>query len=565
MLQKNKKLKIVSIVLLVLLVNSSINAAVVSDNDGASFITKAEFDSAKNSFQATINDFNTSIDDKISNAISAYIAGAKQSKQTDVKQMDNYNTIRWMHGPYMYFTNRKFTAYNTVGAYTDNVGWQILKPENRRQADWDPYTWSWDYVRNSYDIYCVSFMLNVSGGVTKQWGDNYNQPKGSGPTIYFECEKIDGNWVLTDNTWIIRGERGYNNYIAATMHYVSAQSYPWGWSNADNLVNAINNTMVVSDVSNSNDILGYKFTNIPLSTGNKGTFESHITKKNYPNFPPVIVADCLWESVYALKTGCGQHVSASMRVDNGLIEDNRWKTQSQITKDNENFRYSMFGANVDESIKVNVAPKMKNSSQGYYVDLSESGESTSYKVKMSSINLTNVVPWNTKTNHTTWMYGNPSNTVEFTMTIPLFYRLKYSELRNRVHKSTTGEYLSKGDGYPVLLKADKKGNLQLKIKYEEKANVDTTVVTSITPDNKIKTYFKNKRWSDTTGTFYQGYTNLKGTGTKVSLNGTEWTSKEITVNIPVKEGEDVWMRIDPLTSNGIYCLMTDIQATYVTE
>ena len=77
MLQKNKKLKIVSIVLLVLLVNSSINAAVVSDNDGASFITKAEFDSAKNSFQATINDFNTSIDDKISNAISAYIAGAK--------------------------------------------------------------------------------------------------------------------------------------------------------------------------------------------------------------------------------------------------------------------------------------------------------------------------------------------------------------------------------------------------------------------------------------------------------------------------------------------------------
>ena len=51
----------------------------------------------------------------------------------------------------------------------------------------------------------------------------------------------------------------------------------------------------------------------------------------------------------------------------------------------------------------------------------------------------------------------------------------------------------------------------------------------------------------------------------MTLNGTEWTGKEITVNIPVEKGESVWMRIDPLTSNGIYCAMTGYDCEYITE
>ena len=38
------------------------NAAVVADNDGSAFITKAEFDSLKNNFQSQIDQYNTSID-----------------------------------------------------------------------------------------------------------------------------------------------------------------------------------------------------------------------------------------------------------------------------------------------------------------------------------------------------------------------------------------------------------------------------------------------------------------------------------------------------------------------
>ena len=69
--------------LLVMLLVSNFNyAAAVSDNDGAAFITKAEFDSLKNTFQAQIDQYNANIDNKINNAIASYIAGVKVEKKT---------------------------------------------------------------------------------------------------------------------------------------------------------------------------------------------------------------------------------------------------------------------------------------------------------------------------------------------------------------------------------------------------------------------------------------------------------------------------------------------------
>ena len=52
-------------------------AAVVSDNNGSAFITKAEFDSLKNDFQSQIDLYNFNIDNKINNAINSYLTGIK--------------------------------------------------------------------------------------------------------------------------------------------------------------------------------------------------------------------------------------------------------------------------------------------------------------------------------------------------------------------------------------------------------------------------------------------------------------------------------------------------------
>ena len=68
--------KAISLIFVFLLSINSF-AAAVSDNDGSAFITKAEFDSLKNNFQAQIDNYNSNIDNKIDGAIAAYLAGVK--------------------------------------------------------------------------------------------------------------------------------------------------------------------------------------------------------------------------------------------------------------------------------------------------------------------------------------------------------------------------------------------------------------------------------------------------------------------------------------------------------
>ena len=76
---------------LVVLMSIDNLAAVVSDNDGSAFITKAEFDSLKNDFQSQIDQYNTSIDSKIDGAIASYLAGITVGTQTTLN--NNYNKI----------------------------------------------------------------------------------------------------------------------------------------------------------------------------------------------------------------------------------------------------------------------------------------------------------------------------------------------------------------------------------------------------------------------------------------------------------------------------------------
>ncbi len=85
-------------------------AAVVSDNDGSAFITKAEFDSLKNSFQSQIDQYNTSIDAKIDGAIAAYLAGIKvsSSEKTNLDAKANYRF------PLVLFYNNN--SWNTVSS-----------------------------------------------------------------------------------------------------------------------------------------------------------------------------------------------------------------------------------------------------------------------------------------------------------------------------------------------------------------------------------------------------------------------------------------------------------------
>ena len=94
---KNKLIKKLLSLFVVIIMTINANAAVVSDNDGSAFITKAEFDSLKNTFQSQIDVYNVSIDNKIDDAISSYLAGISVS----LEPSELWSSL-------MYATNNKF-------------------------------------------------------------------------------------------------------------------------------------------------------------------------------------------------------------------------------------------------------------------------------------------------------------------------------------------------------------------------------------------------------------------------------------------------------------------------
>lgn len=67
--------KLIGLILCIILLTSSyVTAAIVSDNDGSAFITKAEFEAMKIGFDEQIAQYNESIDNKIDGAIASYLA-----------------------------------------------------------------------------------------------------------------------------------------------------------------------------------------------------------------------------------------------------------------------------------------------------------------------------------------------------------------------------------------------------------------------------------------------------------------------------------------------------------
>lgn len=72
--------KILTIVLISIIIAFDCLAIAISDNDGSAFISKAEFDSLKNTFQSQIDAYNTTIDNKIDDAIATYLSGIKVDK-----------------------------------------------------------------------------------------------------------------------------------------------------------------------------------------------------------------------------------------------------------------------------------------------------------------------------------------------------------------------------------------------------------------------------------------------------------------------------------------------------
>ena len=555
-------------------------AAVVSDNDGSAFITKAEFDSLKNNFQAQLDSYNSSIDSKIDSAIASYLAGITVEKSRKIEPLiSNYQEIRWMHGPYMYFTNRKFTAYaDADGNYTDKTQWQIINPDNRRGCIGDGYTWFHDWLYVGFKQLAITMMLHPFN-VPWAWGTHRAESNHSrGPSIFAALTKEGSKWAVYNENGGLQAERGHASRLYTRIH--RGESVGAGdWSNVlsgNTIANGNNSDLrLTNNGLGDGEILNYTITNIKWGAGSSWPTDAKVKSVIKQIYNPSFIEteECnLWyqgDGGRALKTGCGFEGYMGdnySRVGNNLVEDNRWKTERQFKGDMNNFIFGMWGANV--SGDTNAAPPIIKNDYTYYIDLSGSPNYVPVPFRAKACGLGLQDQYQDGDLRGTVQAG-PHTLGDITLRFPLFYRVRWADMLSGEFKYK-GESICKSDGYPIVDNIEKDGKIKLKIKYEEKTDNDTSVVT-LTPDQKIKTYFKNKPFTDTSGTYYEGYTNIDGTGTQVELNGNEWNqdattgSREITVNIPVKKGDIIWMRIDPLASNGVYCAMNDISCELITE
>ena len=169
---------------LVVLMSINTLGAVVSDNDGSAFITKAEFDSLKNDFQSQIDQYNTSIDSKIDGSIASYLAGINIEKVESVTPLcyfdgehiislrNNYADVNWVEG--LLSIEMRIDYLTSSSNLKWNTGWIGVKAK-------DPIAFTELGVKNlSRDTATVDNTRAIWSGLTekkykmKLMGYNYN-------------------------------------------------------------------------------------------------------------------------------------------------------------------------------------------------------------------------------------------------------------------------------------------------------------------------------------------------------------------------------------------------------
>ena len=172
----------------VLLLSIENIAAVVGDNDGAAFITKAEFESLKNDFQTQINRYNTSLDSKIDGSIASYIAGIKIEKTSMIDnllyKLNSANTLSFAYPTYDASANRAYVSVSgglSLYKYPyDLNGWRTFVVEtNENHYETGTSNLIWYYQLNNGNYYLMgrapdyirSLVLIAGSSMTSKNGD----------------------------------------------------------------------------------------------------------------------------------------------------------------------------------------------------------------------------------------------------------------------------------------------------------------------------------------------------------------------------------------------------------
>ena len=228
------------------LLNIESFSAVVSDNDGSAFITKAEFDSLKNIFQSQLDSYNENIDTKIDNAIASYLIGIKIQKQKqlifldpdwkDIYEINGQGIANKYDAPYKNFIlNIGYTNYQNTWTSTAHYNAKLVDTIKNTQTRalveaFEQETYSYDNVYPVWQGLNTEFIEEMS---CTTMGTKYNTT--SSTEYYFPGAGVnllrfnlvrytrynDGykesngsRWTATIDRWINSGSTAYSGEMS---------------------------------------------------------------------------------------------------------------------------------------------------------------------------------------------------------------------------------------------------------------------------------------------------------------------------------------------------------------
>ena len=565
-----KMLNKLSIILIVILLVADTYAAVVSENDGAAFITHAEFDSLKNEFQSKIDAFNVNIDNKLNNAISSYISGVSQAKKSERKPyVASYSDIMWISKFMLHGQWRKWTNNTTYTQSSGNVWFAPSLSEKRhswRGTSW--YVWNIDEMAFGEFVTYFNFsLITMRNGLTMgpaSWVASAGRNQ-TCPTLVFYLteDKYRKLWYVGNKETIpLRNMFVLTQDTYSYPHTATKISGSWIYQHVGTAVHMISTPSFLTP--HDGEYLRFRYQTYNNSDGLSSTHETALDKNN-TIFPVV------WATGNAFSNcGFGTNANATITTDDKYIDSSwfstgcTWHFFDEEDKQVELLTNMMLGSNFD--LDVNIAKQTFAKSEGVGYDMQDATAYADAECQLNSAQVTQPNDVNVASGRVSFTSGVNAN-----IKVPHWPTKKLRDQTSNkfIYNDAPLKY---GQGLPILVKSNEKCDVQVEFKYKINYLLNSTDYTS-----SQSLYIDLKRGdfldkSTNVADFYQAYNDIVESGktslTKYRYQNYAYPQKTGTIKmtVPIEKGDSVWLRLRPQNeTGGYYAKMSDLKVTLLTQ
>ena len=523
-------------------------AAVVSDNDGSAFITKAEFDSLKNNFQSQIDQYNTSIDSKIDGAIASYLAGIKVEKETILANLvSNYADILW---------RRKFEVYGEYRDWTSTsastkVGPLWFEPHFQKRATVREADFT---VASSLSRWSHGYIFAMRGSINPATSNgavmSCNYGAGNPWMVLMRCSPERDDEIMLEPTGeVICKINSNNSYInsigeAGSPHYYDNSDGQWkGFTNNGHSVNPVLDTGSVwlEDLGGSNYLINcYVYFNYDNNRSLRGRFLFQKRASKFPWIAPVTITNMVDATDVGTTTWENSALtSPTLFSSNGghVYADQSWHTNYT-----NQWRYSMLGD--DNTVTANmyrVYTDVFTGSQAYTKSIYSDYYDMPWNV--SEVTAAGSVIWYTASDRPNSVtHATPK---QINLHVPYYERYPLRQITSGMFKNGE-DNLKFGSGMPISTYIYDNGKIEISFNYalEKLRPADTDP-----SDKKIKIDIKKTNFLSGIDDYYVG--SIDGGTERELKNAVSIADDKVKIVIEnVKSGDAMWMRIAPNTTTG---------------